>query len=216
MTDESLPAPRRNLMWHHVARLILYGGCMVIVALLVTAEGYLKGADSIYSEHSIVEYSQTACLLIAAAFFYAGARRSDHWRALCVGFTFAATIAAVREQDSFLDRHVFDGAWQIIVFGLVVGLVVYLKRHGRGVGGQVTSYAETRGAGLLLGGFLVVFVFSRLFGKQTFWKAVMGDGYQRVVKNIAEEGVELVGYSLLTLAAVETWMQLREGSRRTG
>ena len=189
---------------------------MVIVALLVTAEGYLKGDDSIYSEHSIVEYSQTACLLLAAAFFYVGARRSDHWRALCVGFTFAATIAAVREQDSFLDQYVFDGAWQVIVFGLVVGLVVYLKRHGRGVGGQVTSYAETRAAGLLASGFLIVFVFSRLFGKQAFWKAVMGEGYQRVVKNIVEEGVELLGYSLLTIAAVETWVLLRQHARQTG
>jgi hypothetical protein len=210
-----------HTLWCHpltnyLVRLIVYSVCMVVVVLVVTAEGYLRGPAAEYSEHSILEYSQTVLLLITAALFYTAARCSDHWRVLCIGFTFAALIAAVREQDTFLDRWLFDGAWQCLVFGLVVGLAVYLKRRGRGLGRELNTFVETRAAGLLAAGFLIVFVFSRLFGKQTFWKAVMGEGYQRVVKNIVEEGVELLGYSLLTMAAGETWMLLRQRARPAG
>ncbi|MDX1556111.1 MAG: hypothetical protein R3212_08800, partial [Xanthomonadales bacterium] len=56
---------------------------------------------------------------------------------------------------------------------------------------------------LLVQLFLVLLVFSRLFGRASFWQSVMGEDYLRVVKNIAEEGTELLGYGLIAIAAVE-------------
>lgn len=201
-------------LWGHVTRLFLYPVWFAALAWLVSAEGYREGTASLYKERSLLEFSHTACLLITAMLFLASARLTDHWRALCVSFTFAALMAVVREQNFFLDHYVFDGAWQTIVFGLAIGLAVYLWRHGRGLGAQIVSFAETRCAGLLAAGFLVVFVFSRLFGRQSFWQAIMGDGYQRVVKNVAEEGVELLGYGLLVMAAAESWFYLRDRRRQ--
>lgn len=60
--------------------------------------------------------------------------------------------------------------------------------------------------GILLCGFLTVFVFSRLFGCRILWESVMGDGYMRCVKNAVEEGVELLGYLFIGIASVEYYL----------
>jgi hypothetical protein len=60
--------------------------------------------------------------------------------------------------------------------------------------------------GLLLAGFLITFIFSRLFGKTSFWQTLMGERYFRSVKNAAEECIELLGYGLLLAAAAEFYL----------
>jgi hypothetical protein len=55
----------------------------------------------------------------------------------------------------------------------------------------------------MVSGILVTFLFSRLFGKGDFWKAVMEENYMRSVKNAAEEGVEVMGDILIFISSVE-------------
>ena len=54
---------------------------------------------------------------------------------------------------------------------------------------------------ILYVGLAIVFVFSRLFGMEVFWYQVMGSDFQRIVKNIAEETTELLGYTIVIYAA---------------
>lgn len=190
-------------------RVFLYCAFIALVASAATWEGNRLGTASRYGEDSLVEYFQSTLLLATAGLFWLGARVSTVWRSLCITFVFAASIAAVREQDSFLDHNVFDGAWQLIAGGLFVAMLVHMWRSREALRQEVFSYEESRGAGLLLAGFLTVFVFSRIIGMQSFWRSVMGDGYLRVVKNFVEEGTELFGYSLLLLGAIETVLHLR-------
>ncbi len=196
-------------MWRLIGRVLLYGLWTVLVALAATAEGYWEGTNSHYGEASLVEAFQTTFLVLAAVLFYLTARTASLWRGVCTVFVFMLSIAAIREQDSFLDHNVADGVWQLIALGLLVWLCVYLWRYPGSIAREALSFAESRGAGLLLAGFLTVFVFSRIAGMQTFWRSVMGDQYLRVVKNFVEEGTELFGYSLLVVAAMETFIQIR-------
>jgi hypothetical protein len=46
-------------------------------------------------------------------------------------------------------------------------------------------------------------IFSRLYGRQDFWRAVMQDNYIREFKDVAEEAIELLGYSLILFAMIE-------------
>jgi len=62
---------------------------------------------------------------------------------------------------------------------------------------------------VMASGFLVVLVFSRLFGVHALWQHLMLGDYNRVVKNMAEEGTELLGYSLCWLASVRYLWQTR-------
>lgn len=46
--------------------------------------------------------------------------------------------------------------------------------------------------------------YAEIIGQAELWKALMGDGYIRSVKRVAEELAEFMGYSLLLFGAIET------------
>ncbi len=54
----------------------------------------------------------------------------------------------------------------------------------------------------MLGAIATLLVFSRLFGMGEMWQGLMQENYMRGVKNTAEEGVELLSYSLIVFSAI--------------
>jgi len=65
-----------------------------------------------------------------------------------------------------------------------------------------------------MAGFLVTFVFSRFFGKKVFWSAVTGGDYNRWIKNAAEEGMEMIGYTFLLIGGIEMRLFLAKNKRQ--
>ncbi|MGN2613391.1 hypothetical protein ACTFQ6_16755 [Aliivibrio fischeri] len=57
---------------------------------------------------------------------------------------------------------------------------------------------------------VVVLVFSRLVGMNHLWQILLQGDYIRTVKNLAEEGTELLGYSLLAYSALGFGYQVRK------
>jgi len=51
-----------------------------------------------------------------------------------------------------------------------------------------------------------------LFGMNSLWQMLMLDGYNRVVKNMVEEGCELLGYAFCLIAALG-YLKDRRASR---
>ncbi|MCG7587258.1 hypothetical protein MHN01_16625, partial [Photobacterium sp. OFAV2-7] len=60
---------------------------------------------------------------------------------------------------------------------------------------------------------LTLFVFARIYGMGDLWQGAMQENYLRSVKNLAEEGVELLAYSLIVFAAA--WYCLPELFRKS-
>jgi hypothetical protein len=59
-----------------------------------------------------------------------------------------------------------------------------------------------------------VLVFSRLFGMQAMWHAILADGYVRIVKNAVEEGSESFGYMLCLTASIGYYCNFRRMASR--
>ncbi|WP_220495476.1 hypothetical protein [Oceanospirillum sediminis] len=200
-----------------LGKAFLYILFIVGVAQLITLEGYSELTESRYSELSLTEKMQDLFGFISCLLFLLAARMSQELRPIAVMLAALTGMMFIRESDSFLDQNVFDGAWQTLVSIVLIVTAVYLKKQPHPIKPSIMNYARLPSAGVLLSGILVTFVFSRLFGRRSFWEAVMGDGYVRVVKNIAEEGTELMGYALILIAAAEllwhTFSQKRESTR---
>lgn len=178
---------------------LLTGG----IVYLIMFEGYRLGTESMYGEQSLTEWLQIVCAIISALCFLLVARFDRVLRPAAAMLVALCTMMSIREMDFLLDVHVFDGAWQLLVTAVLIGVSLYLWRKPESVSGSIRAYVQQPSVGLLLSGFLVLFVFSRLFGRESFWQGVMGERYQRVVKNIAEEGTETMGYGLIMIAAIE-------------
>ncbi|CAN0573307.1 unnamed protein product, partial [Ectocarpus sp. 12 AP-2014] len=63
--------------------------------------------------------------------------------------------------------------------------------------------SNTFAFGLFTAGVLTTYIFSRLYGRQDFWRAVLEEHYISTFKSVAEEVVELLGYSLILFATLE-------------
>lgn len=185
-----------------VLRGFLYAMFVAGLVYLVTLEGYRDGKDSVYSEQSLTEWLESGYALLSGLVFIAVARLSATLRPVAVMLAALCLMMFIREGDFFLDR-IFDGAWQVLVTLVLITTVLYLWRQPHSIANSIREFARLPSAGILLSGFLVLFVFSRLFGRGSFWQSVMGDDYVRVVKNIAEEGTEIMGYGLIAIAAIE-------------
>lgn len=185
------------------ARAFTYALLASGIVYLIMLEGYRLGTESVYTEQSLTEWLEVACALISGVCFLLVARIDRVLRPAVAMLAALCGMMCIREADFLLDVHLFDGAWQLLVTAVLIGVTLYLWWQPDSVSGSIRAYSQQPSAGVLLSGFLVLFVFSRLFGRESFWQRVMGERYQRVVKNIAEEGTEIMGYGLIMIAAIE-------------
>lgn len=186
-----------------LGRALLYVFFIVAIAQLIGIEGYAQLAESTYNEVSLTEKMQDLLGFLSCVLFLVAARMSQELRPIAGMLAALTGMMFIRESDSFLDHNVFDGAWQVLVSIVLITTAVFLKKQSQPIKHSILEYARLPSAGVLLSGILVTFIFSRLFGRRSFWEAVMGENYVRVVKNIVEEGTELMGYALILIAAAE-------------
>lgn len=159
-------------------------------------------------ETSFTETTQELMLAIIAALFFIAARRRAGQRGaltLVAGFY---SCMLIRELDFAFDA-IQHGSWVWFALAVTAGsLAVALRTPKQTVKGLATL-VQHRSWPVMASGFLVVLVFSRLFGIHALWQHLMLGDYNRVVKNMAEEGTELLGYSLCWLASVRYLWQTR-------
>jgi hypothetical protein len=186
-----------------IVRFVVYG-----VVIYLTAE-FLKwnvkhemGASK-FSEDSLVEAVQSIILLACSLIYLRVAFKYKSMFPLAFGlfaFTFASLI---REQDAFLDEHVYDGAWQTGAFSLLILAAFLIYRKKDVFLSNMNDFVPKFSFGILLSGIFTTYIFARLYGRKVFWIAVMEAQYARDVKNVSEESLELFGYTLILIASVE-------------
>ncbi|MBV4367477.1 hypothetical protein ACMGGR_20795 [Erwinia sp. BNK-24-b] len=152
-------------------------------------------------ETSFTEVSQELILLVIALLFFHRAYRQPAMRStlVLVGGFFSCML--IRELD-FLFDEISHGSW--VWFALAVTaicLVIAMLHPKRAIVGLATLLRHP-GWGMMSAGLLTILVFSRLFGMGVLWRHLMLDGYNHTVKNMVEEGCELLGYSLCLLASL--------------
>ena len=188
-------------------RIIIFGIVLVFVVFLMGLEaGDANIGETLYQEKSLTESMQIMFLLLSAMLFGIIGYRYEDKRSLSILLVGISLAAFIRELDNFLDHNVFDGAWQtfVLIDILIVGFFTYRLRAT--LKEAILEFMNHPAFGMVVSGFLVVFVFSRMYGRKSFWKAVMAENYSRSVKNLAEEGIELLGYALIFLGILEFFM----------
>ena len=185
---------------------ILFGFAEFLLAALIAAGvvGCIYLDITIHGnilENSFVEFGQEWFLLGTTTLFAMRAiakRQGGLW--LVAGF-FGCMF--IRELDAYFDMIV-HGAWKY--FALVVIAFVFFKAWRLGKENTIASLAafmKSRAFVFIFIGLLIVLIYSRLFGMGELWKAIMGDNFNRTVKNVVEEGSELWGYALVFWGAVK-------------
>jgi hypothetical protein len=159
-------------------------------------------------ETSFTETTQEIMLAVIAALFFIAAQRRPAQRGaltLVAGFY---SCMLIRELDFVFDA-IQHGSWIWFALAVTAGCLAVPLRTPKKTLHALARLLQHRSWPVMASGFLVVLVFSRLFGIHALWQHLMLGDYNRVVKNMAEEGTELLGYGLCWLASVRYLWQTR-------
>lgn len=191
---------------------LAYVALAFVIAQVVLLEAQHFPPMERFSEFGYTEMAQSLTLALTVLLLVASALRSPEPAPLlwCLALGFAVLL--VRENDQVLELFLPHGIWKYPAGVLMVIAAVVFFRHRRAVLEDLVSLAGTTAFGVLLAGFTTL-VFSRLFGRGSFWEAVMEERYWRPVKNAAEEGLELFALGLLAAGVVELLVARRSVRR---
>ncbi|WP_018916455.1 hypothetical protein [Vreelandella zhanjiangensis] len=156
-----------------------------------------------FTELGFTEFSQTLTLASCCGLLIYIRQVLKVWPNVTLLMLAFVAASLIREQDYFFDEFVADNSWKVLVALIIlpsIGWVVYQRRRFIA---EFAHYSNTFSFGLFAGGVLTTYIFSRLYGRQIFWRAVLEDNYVRIFKDVAEEVIELLGYSLILFAVIE-------------
>lgn len=164
--------------------------------------------DDNIAEISLTEIVQELVLaaIVFIHFLLAKQDKSMRYCNILIGGFFMAML--IRELDALFDL-IAHGSW--LWFALLAALLalIYPLINYRQTLKQLEDYTLAPWYGILISGLLAILVFSRLFGMQELWHAILDDGYVRTVKNVVEEGCESFGYMLCLTASLGYYRRFR-------
>lgn len=187
--------------------LIIRTGCYLLLAAVLAETLRLEVAwlepQRRFSEFGYTEWLQAAMLLVGTVLLLTRARRLADYTSLAYCLAGAFGVLLIRENDALLELYLPHGIWKYPAGLVMISVVVYFWRHRQNVMAQAVRWSATPSFGVMLAGAAVL-GFSRLFGRgEVVWQALMEEQFMRDVKNLAEEGVELMALGLMLAAVVE-------------
>ncbi len=162
------------------------------------------------SEFSPVEIIQSWILIICGLLMAWVAMNSASQRTIAFPFGGLALMFLIRENDYFLDRYVLDNLWPVLVAVAGALVIAYTFRQRRRLLISLARVWPSAGLTLLFAGAVVLFGFDSFIGHEPLWQSILGDDYRRVAKLAVEEFIELIGYFLWLIGAIEYCYQTKE------
>ena len=191
-----------------VIRLFIYALILLTDYFII----YLDILNRKVKEDSAIEIAQESYLFLISVLLLNQAFKTAKDKSLTLVLALFFSMHFVREFDFFLDK-IFDGLWQVLAFSmLAIALYIFVKSRKL----IIDKIQDNISTGLFLIGLTLLHVFSRLWGKSDNWKTLLQEKYMRVFKDLAEEGIELVAYSILFIATVELLLTLKSLNKQDG
>ena len=180
-------------------------GCFFALALLLAASAFAIHLEVIHSggnvgENSLVEYLQEFYLLVTGTLFAAVAVKRSEQRGFAILVAGFFSVLLIRELDSLFDQIV-HGFWKYPAWVVAMSAIGYALNNKTTTVKPLLDYLNHKSFAMMLAGMVTLLVFSRIYGMGVLWQAAMQENYIRTVKNLAEEGLELLAYSLVLFAA---------------
>ncbi|MDX7988180.1 hypothetical protein FE392_12695 [Xenorhabdus sp. 12] len=170
-----------------------------VTGLLFLDVNYLHNG---VQENSLTEIFQELFLLIIAILLFYEAKNNLKLRpALLLMAGFFSSLL-IRELDAYFDDVFFHGAWSWLAIPLSLACIGYAGMKGNQSLSGLVHFTRHQSYSMMVCGLLCVLVFSRLFGMGSLWQGLMDEHFNRTVKNMVEEGCEMLGYALCLIATL--------------
>ncbi len=178
---------------------LVAGGC---IAILLPA--WLPNRPSAPLESGTVELLQAFLLVIAAVIILGASSHAGPNRPACRVMALGLLAAFVGEIEDFLSDILglnFPEEWVIGVILLVA--LITIMRHRRAMVHFTAILGNHAGTGLIGAALLIIYVFNRVIGGPTFWKACLGpDAFSPEIPKICKSYLELLACYLIFIGTL--------------
>ena len=188
-----------------ILRILLYSVVLSVSAGIV----FLDAKQLQTAENSYTEVAQEAYLFIIVIMGLWSVRKANQFKTFAYLLVSIAGIFFVREFNNLLSNNLYDGAWETGVLIILLPSLFYFYKHAKQLKEDTLALKDTAGFGLLMMGGLLLIVFSRMYGNKNIWKSFMQEAYDRTIKEVSEESIELMAYSVILIACYEIFAKVR-------
>ncbi|MEN8117578.1 MAG: hypothetical protein ABFS16_11405 [Bacteroidota bacterium] len=180
-----------------VIRIIIYAFIMFGIAEALFYDAGHPHGESYFGEITLTEIGQEIIFFVLFIIY------------LCLGFKWKEIqpvsnlvslfflMSFIREFNFLVENWFYP---VLVVLGIMLWLII---RDWRKIKGAAVEFFSKPASSWLMAGFLVTFIFSRLFGRSKFWRLLYSEENYRLAKAATEEGIELMGDTLMLIAAIE-------------
>ncbi len=186
-----------------VIRVVAYSLLMFGIAEGILFDAGHPIGDSFFSENTFTEITQEIILFILFLFYlFIGFK----WREIQPVANFVSLfflMSFIREFNFLIEGWIYP---VLVVLAIIVWLFI---RDYKKIKAASIRFFSTPASAWFLAGFIITYIFSRLLGRSKFWKLMYHDESYRLAKAATEEGIELLGDTLMFIAAFEFFLFYR-------
>jgi hypothetical protein len=161
------------------------------------------------SEYSPLEIIQPLILGICGLLMAWVAKYCPSQRPIAFLFGGVALAFLISELSFFLNYYVINNLGQVFIVIVSALVIVYTYRARKRLRIAWARVWPSPAVAMIFTGAVISFAFVRLVGQEQLWMSILGDNYQHVVKVAVEEFIELIGYMLWLIGAIEYTYQAR-------
>lgn len=176
---------------------MVYGLIMFGIAEAIFFDAAHPMEDGYFGEITLTEIGQEIILLTLFLFYlFIGFK----WKEIQVVSNFIALfflMAFIREFNFLNDGWIYP---VLVVLAILIWLVI---RDLKKIKQSCTEFFSNPASSWFIAGLLITLVFSRLLGRSKFWRLLYHDESYRLAKAATEEGVELLGDTIMLISAFE-------------
>jgi len=188
-----------------IFRIIGYGCLILLTNYIIFKDAGVSVQDK-FSEYSFVETAQSIYLLVSVIYLFFLYYKFKNFKPLLLLIGGFLMVIFIREQDFFLDE-IYHGAWLPFAMAVTILTLFFVIKKWKQLKENILEYVNTPSFGIIICSLMEIFIFSRLFGNKNVWYNFFNTEtfipLQHAVKNAAEEGSELFGYTMILISLFE-------------
>lgn len=178
-------------------RVVVYSLLMVGIAEGIFYDAGHPIGESYFSENTFTEIAQEVILFVLFLFYLILGRKQREIQSISNIISLFLLISFIREFNFLEIKWVYPA---LVVLAILVWLVI---RDFKKIKEACIKFFSIPASSWFFAGFLSTYIFSRLVGRSKFWRLMYQDETYRLAKAATEEGVELLGYTLMLIGAIE-------------
>jgi len=180
-----------------ILRIVLYSALLFGMAQGIFFDAAHPMEEGYFGELTFTEIGQEVILFILFLFYlFIGVK----WKEIQVISNFVSLfflMAFIREFNFLIDKWIFP---VLMVFAIMIWLFV---RDFKKIQQACIRFFSLPASHWFISGLIITLVFSRLFGRSKFWRILYPEENYRLAKAATEEGIELLGDTLMLISAIE-------------